>query len=154
MPARTVEPESIISGVSIGISTFMIWRWVKDITPVVEESEEASYQTAQEAESVFCILKRNPLVFLFLTGTALYSAAYMQHSFLMPLDMAARKAARQIQNTLLLSFCFQLTWYSSLPICLSRFRSQSSRYIALEVYMSSTLDASSRIPSSYRRVPH
>ena len=79
----------IISGVSIGISTFMIWRWVKDITPVVEESEEASYQAAQETESVFRILKKNPLVFLFLTGTALYSAAYMQHSFLMPLDMAA-----------------------------------------------------------------
>lgn len=79
----------IISGVSIGISTFMIWRWVQNIAPVVEECEEASYQAAQESESVFRVLMKNPLVFLFLIGSALYSAAYMQHSFLMPLDMAA-----------------------------------------------------------------
>ncbi len=79
----------IVSGVSIGISTFMIWRWVKDITPVVEESEEASYQAAQEKESVFRILKKNPQVFLFVLAASLYFAAYNQHSFLMPLDMAA-----------------------------------------------------------------
>ena len=79
----------VISGVSIGISTFMIWRWVKDITPVVEESEEASYQAAEESVSIFRILKKNPQIFLFVVAAALYYAAYNQHSFLMPLDMAA-----------------------------------------------------------------
>ncbi len=79
----------IISGVFIGISTFMIWRFVKDITPVVEEGGEASYQAAEESVGIFRILKKNPQVFLFVVAAALYNAAYNQHSFLMPLDMAA-----------------------------------------------------------------
>ncbi len=79
----------IISGVSIGISTLLIWRLVKDITPLVEDGDEASYQAAQEQDSVFRILKKNPQVVLFLLATALYYAAYGQYNFLMPLDMAA-----------------------------------------------------------------
>ena len=79
----------IISGISIGISTFMIWRWVKDITPVEETGGEATYQAAEENESIFRILKKNPQVFLFVIAIALYFAAYNQHAFLMPLDMAA-----------------------------------------------------------------
>ena len=79
----------IISGISIGISTLLIWRLVKDITPLVEDGDEASYQAAQEQDSVFRILKKNPQVVLFLLATALYYAAYGQYNFLMPLDMAA-----------------------------------------------------------------
>ena len=77
----------IISGVAIGCSTVLIWFLVRDITPVREEGEEASYQVARQDASVWRILWENKAVLLFCAITALYFAAYNQFSFLMPLEM-------------------------------------------------------------------
>ena len=76
-----------ISGVAIGCSTVLIWFLVRDITPVREEGEEASYQVARQDASVWRILWENKAVLLFCAITALYFAAYNQFNFLMPLEM-------------------------------------------------------------------
>ncbi|MBO4573448.1 MAG: MFS transporter [Clostridia bacterium] len=79
----------LISGVSIAVSTVLIAVLIKDITPVEDDSEESEYQEKKEGVSVFKVLKENPLIILYLIGGTLYSAAYGQYTFIMPLDMAA-----------------------------------------------------------------
>lgn len=79
----------LISGVSIALSTVLIAFLVNDVTPVEDHGEEAAYQVKQENTGVFAILRRNPLLILYLLCGTLYSAAYGQYNFIMPLDMAA-----------------------------------------------------------------
>lgn len=79
----------LISGVSIALSTLLIAVLIQDVTPVEDTGEEAAYQKKQDGVSVFGVLKRNPLLVLYLLCGTLYSAAYGQYSFIMPLDMAA-----------------------------------------------------------------
>ena len=79
----------LISGLSIGLSTLLIALLIRDITPVADTGEEAAYQQKQEGASVLAILKQNPLLLLYTLGVTLYSAAYGQYNFIMPLDMAA-----------------------------------------------------------------
>ena len=79
----------LISGVSIAVSTILIAVLVKDITPVEDNGEEAEYQKKKDGVSVFTILKENPMLILYLICGTLYSGAYGQYNFIMPLDMAA-----------------------------------------------------------------
>ena len=79
----------LISGIAIALSTILIAFLIKDVTPVEDHSEEAAYQTKKEGVSIFGIIKENPLLFLYLLCGALYSGAYNQYSYIMPLDMAA-----------------------------------------------------------------
>ena len=79
----------LISGVSIALSTILIAFLIKDVTPVEDTGEEASYQEKKDGVSVFTILKENPMILLYLLCGTLYSGAYGQYSFIMPLDMAA-----------------------------------------------------------------
>ena len=77
----------LISGAAIGCSTLLIYFLVRDVTPEPDEGEEAVYQKNRTAESLWRILRENPTVLLYLFVMALYSAAYGQYNFLMPLDM-------------------------------------------------------------------
>ena len=77
----------IICGVAIGCSTMLIWCLVKNITPVVEETEEAIYQRARKDDSVWKVLWDNKPLLIFYLIMALYYAAYNQFNFLMPLEM-------------------------------------------------------------------
>lgn len=77
----------IVSGVAIGLSTLLIYIYLKDITPVEDNSEEAIYQKADTHATIGQILKDNKVIILFIVASALYSAAYSQYSFLMPIDM-------------------------------------------------------------------
>lgn len=77
----------IINGVSIAFSTFLIFSFIKDVTPVEDRSEEAEYQNKKSNEGLFRILKRNKAVFLFIIAVAVYYAAYGQWGYLLPLDM-------------------------------------------------------------------
>lgn len=79
----------LISGFSIALSTVMIAFLIRDVTPVEDTGEEAEYQKTQSGASVRTILKENPLILLYLLCGTLYSAAYGQYNFIMPLDMAA-----------------------------------------------------------------
>ena len=77
----------IICGIAIGCSTLLIWFLVQNITPVVEECEEAVYQRARKDDSVWKVLWDNKPLLIFYLIMALYYAAYNQFSFLMPLEM-------------------------------------------------------------------
>ncbi len=79
----------LISGVSIAVSTVLIAFLIRDISPVEDTGEEAAYQEKKDGASVFAILRENPLLLLYLLCGVLYSAAYGQYTFIMPLDMAA-----------------------------------------------------------------
>ena len=79
----------LISGVCIGLSTILIAVLVRDVTPVEDTGEEAAYQQKKEGAGVFAILKENPLLLLYLLCGTLYSAAYGQYNYIMPLDMGA-----------------------------------------------------------------
>ena len=79
----------LISGVSIALSTILIAVLIRDVTPVEDTGEEAAYQEKQDGVSVFTVLRQNPLLLLYLLCGTLYSAAYGQYTFIMPLDMAA-----------------------------------------------------------------
>ena len=79
----------LISGVAIACSTVLIGCLVRDITPVEDTGEEAAYQVKKEGEGLLSVLKQNPLLLLYVVCGALYSAAYRQYTFLMPLDMAS-----------------------------------------------------------------
>jgi len=79
----------LISGVSIAISTILISVRIKDITPVEDTGEEAEYQEKKDGASVTAILKENPMLILYLICGALFTAAYRQYNFIMPLDMGA-----------------------------------------------------------------
>lgn len=79
----------LISGVSVALSTILIAVLIKDVTPVDDTGEEAAYQEKKDGASVFSVLRENPLLLLYLLCGTLFSAAYGQYNFIMPLDMAA-----------------------------------------------------------------
>lgn len=79
----------LISGVSIALSTVLIAVMIKDVTPVEDNGEEAEYQEKKEGANVFAVLKANPMLLLYLLCGTLYSAAYGQYTFIMPLDMSS-----------------------------------------------------------------
>ena len=79
----------LISGFAIALSTVLIAVLVRDVTPVEDSGEEAAYQKKQEGVNVLQILRENPALLLYLLGGTLYSAAYGEYNFIMPLDMAA-----------------------------------------------------------------
>lgn len=79
----------LISGTAIGISTLLIFLFVRDITPVDEsEDETAVYQTTDDNSSTFAILRKNKVIFLYIVIMAFFWCAYGQYSFLLPIDLA------------------------------------------------------------------
>ena len=78
----------LISGLSIGCSTALIFFLIGKIVPVREESEEASYQVDRGNESIFTIMKENPAVMLFILTMGLYFGVYVHTNYLMPLEMS------------------------------------------------------------------
>ncbi|MBQ7669408.1 MAG: MFS transporter [Clostridia bacterium] len=77
----------IINGVSIGVSTLLIFTLIKDITPVEDLSEEAEYQNSKSEKGILSVIKNNKTVFLFLVIISIYYSSYGQWGYLMPLDM-------------------------------------------------------------------
>ena len=76
-----------LSGISIGLSTLLIFFRIKDITPEKDESDESVYQQDKHDQSLLSVLRQNPLIAVFLVGLCLYYAAYGMYNYLMPLDM-------------------------------------------------------------------
>ncbi len=77
----------LISGVAIGLSTVLIYYRIRNVEPEPDEGEEAVYQKGRSGESLWSILRGCRTVLLYLLIGALYSSAYGQYNFLMPLDM-------------------------------------------------------------------
>ncbi len=78
----------LISGVSIGCSSILIFFLVKDITPVEDHSEKAVYQASREGEGLWRVLRENKLVLLYILVVSGYFATYRMYTYLMPLDLA------------------------------------------------------------------
>ncbi len=77
----------LISGLAIACSTVLIFFHIRDISPVEDRSEEAVYQSAREESGLLAILRKNRVLLLYVAANALFSAAYSQYNYLMPLDM-------------------------------------------------------------------
>ena len=76
-----------LSGLSIGLSTLLIFFRIQNVTPEVDETDEGVYQQGKDGTSLLKVLRENPLVTVFLVSMSLYYAAYGQYNYLMPLDM-------------------------------------------------------------------
>ena len=67
----------LLSGISIGTSSVLIYFFVQNITPEKEENDSnAIYQAERHGESLLTILKENRLVLLFILITSGYTALY------------------------------------------------------------------------------
>lgn len=77
----------IIAGLAIACSTVLIYTKIKDITPVEDNSKEASYQQNREDTSLFTILKESKSVCLYVIVGSIFWAIYAQYGYLMPLDL-------------------------------------------------------------------
>lgn len=78
----------LISGVSIGCSSILIFLFIKDITPEKDTSQKAVYQKEREGESLWTVLKENKLILLYILTLSGYYATYQMYSYLMPIDLA------------------------------------------------------------------
>ena len=82
----------LLSGISIGTSSVLIYFFVQNITPEKEENDSnAIYQAERHGESLLTILKENRLVLLFILITSGYTALYQMYNYLFPMDAAIRE---------------------------------------------------------------
>lgn len=80
----------LINGTSIFCSAVLIFFMVRDTTPAVETSARAEYQKGKSGESVFSVLRDNPVIVLFLLVIGGYFSVYqLGYVYLMPLDMTS-----------------------------------------------------------------
>lgn len=77
----------LFSGIAIGMSTLLIYTFVRDITPVKDDGQGAAYQEARSGESLLTILKENRLVLLFVLLVGGYMSVYQMYSYLVPMDL-------------------------------------------------------------------
>lgn len=77
----------LLSGISIGISTMLIYAFVQNITPVKDTSANAIYQTERQGESLLTILKENKLILLYILTSSGYMAIYQMYNYLFPMDL-------------------------------------------------------------------
>lgn len=78
----------LISGLAIGMSTIVIFFFLKNIVPVAEDEEEiGSYQKGKQGESLVQILLHNKVILLYIVMFGIYQAVYQQYAYLMPLDL-------------------------------------------------------------------
>ena len=80
-----------LSGIAILSSTVLIFFLVKDTSPEKEDSAESVYQREGEKAGILKVLRESRPLLLFIAATALFYGAYMQFTFLMPLDITARQ---------------------------------------------------------------
>lgn len=84
----------LISGIAIGTSTVLIALFVKNITPVEENTEASTYQVAVDHETpIWEILKQNKIILVYVIEMALFWCSYGQWSFLIPIDIAGAHGA-------------------------------------------------------------
>ena len=93
----------LIRSIATFSSTILIFFFIKDITPVQEESVSSQYEQAKSDQSIWKILSKNPLLYLFLFCGGLWSLVYSQFNFLLPLNLEQIYAE---QGAVLLVFYF------------------------------------------------
>lgn len=77
----------LLSGISIGISSILIFLFVQNITPVKDVSQKAVYQADRQGESLWTILRENRLILLYILTASGYGAMYQMYNYLVPMDL-------------------------------------------------------------------
>ncbi len=77
----------LLSGISIGISSILIFLFVQNIMPVKDVSQKAVYQTDRHGESLWTILRENRLILLYILTASGYGAMYQMYNYLVPMDL-------------------------------------------------------------------
>ncbi len=77
----------LLSGVSLGCSTVLIFFKVKNITPVEDNSEKAVYQVNRDDKGLWEILRENKLISLYILIVSSFFATYQIYNYLLPLDL-------------------------------------------------------------------
>lgn len=79
----------LINGLSIACSTAIIFFGIKDVTPVAESGRLAAHQEEREGVSIWKVLKKSPVLLVFIAVYCGYYALYHMYVYLVPLDMVA-----------------------------------------------------------------
>ena len=79
----------VISGLSISVSTILIWLFVNDIAPEHEKREQSAENDDEDGLGIMAIIKKSPSLIIFIVALSFYQGAYSQFSYLMPIDISA-----------------------------------------------------------------
>ncbi len=78
----------LINGISIALSTALIFFRIKDVHRETDESAASGYEAELDSKvSAFSLIGRNRVVLLFILAAALSNGVYSMYNYLMPLDL-------------------------------------------------------------------
>ena len=78
----------LINGISIALSTALIFFKIKDVHRETDESEASGYEAELDSKvSAFSLIGRNRVILLFILASALANGVYAMYGYLMPLDL-------------------------------------------------------------------
>ena len=78
----------LINGISIALSTALIFSKIKDVHRETDESEASGYEAELDSKvSAFSLIGRNRVILLFILASALANGVYAMYGYLMPLDL-------------------------------------------------------------------
>lgn len=77
----------LISGLSIGSSSILIFLFVKDISPEKDTGQDVIYQADRNGASLWTVMKENRLILLYILVASGYGAVYQMYNYLIPLDL-------------------------------------------------------------------
>ena len=78
----------LINGISIALSTALIFSKIKDVHRETDESEASGYEAEMDSKvSAFSLIGRNRVILLFILASALANGVYAMYGYLMPLDL-------------------------------------------------------------------
>ena len=78
----------LINGISIALSTALIFFRIKDVHRETDESAASGYEAELDSKvSAFSLIGKNRVVLLFILAAALSNGVYSMYNYLMPLDL-------------------------------------------------------------------
>ena len=78
----------LINGISIALSTALIFFRIKDVHRETDDSEASGYEAELDSKvSAFSLIGRNRVILLFIIASALANGVYAMYNYLMPLDL-------------------------------------------------------------------
>ena len=78
----------LINGISIALSTALIFFRIKDVHRETDDSEASGYEAELDSKvSAFSLIGKNRVILLFIIASALANGVYGMYGYLMPLDM-------------------------------------------------------------------
>lgn len=77
----------LISGLSIGCSSVLIYFLVKNIAPEKDTSQKAMYQSERGGESLWAVLREKKIIPMYILAISGYYATYQMYNYLVPLDL-------------------------------------------------------------------